>query len=159
MTYEQELDELEKQFGKMDSEKLIEKIKLLINNPLVDISVKSRGLCLMGSIISCLSPYLADDEGYSYFKKALELDDSNYEAILGICFIFNTYPYPFNTILTEVEYLSYIQQLIKEFDYMDERQRRNVLQSINAYAAYRTKVIEEYGYPVKWEINSVKTDK
>ncbi len=159
MTYEQELNELEKQFGKMDSEKLIEKIKLVIDNPLVDAAVKSRGLCLIGSIISCISPYLADDEGYSYFKKALEFDSTNYDALLGICFIFNTYPYPFNTILTEVEYLSYIQQLIKGFDSMDERQRHNMLQSINMYANYRKKVIEKYGYPVKQEFNSVKIGK
>lgn len=149
MTYEQELDELKKQFGEMDSEKLIEKIKLIINNPLVDVAVKSSGLCLIGSIISYLSPYLADDEGYSYFKKALELDDTNYEAILGICFIFNTYPYPFNTILTEVEYLSYMQKLIKAFDYMDKRQRNKMLRSINRYADYRIKVIKKYGYPAK----------
>jgi len=159
VTYEQELNELEKQFGKMDSEKLIEKIKLVIDNPLVDAAVKSRGLCLIGSIISCISPYLADDEGYSYLKKALELDDSNYDAILGICFIFNTYPYPFNTILTEAEYLSCIQKLIKGFDYMEERQRRNMLRSINWYADYRKKVIEKYGYPVKQEFNSVKIGK
>ena len=149
MTYEQELDELKKQFGKMDSEKLIEKIKLIINAPLVEVAVKSSGLCLIGKIISCLSPDLDDDEGYSYFKKALELDAANYEAILGICFIFNTYPYPFNTILTEVEYLSYMQKLIKAFDYMDKRQRKNMLQSINGYADYRIKVIKKYGYPAK----------
>ena len=61
--------------------------------------------------------------------------------------------------MTEVEYLSYIQQLIKGFDSMDERQRRKMLRSINWYADYRKKVIEKYGYPVKPEFNSVKIGK
>ncbi|WP_418627213.1 hypothetical protein [Anaerosinus sp.] len=154
MTYEQEINELKEQFGIMDSEKLIEKIKLIINNPLVELSVKSNGLCLIGSIICYLSPYLEDDNGYSYFKKALEFDETNYDAILGICFIFNTYPYPFNTIVTEVEYLSYIQRLIEEFDYMEERQRLNMLQSVKGYSSYRAKVIEKYGYPMKIQGNN-----
>lgn len=146
MTYERELNELKEQFGIMDSEELIERVKLIVNNPLVKSSVKSNGLCLIGSIICYLSPYLEDDNGYSYFKKALEFYENNYDAILGICFIFNTYPYPFNTIVTELEYFSYIQKLIEEFELLEEKQRFNVLQSIKSYSSYRMKIVKKYGY-------------
>lgn len=149
MNYEQEINELQEQFGVMDSEKLIEKIKLIVKNPLVESSIKSNGLCLIGSIICYLSPHLEDDNGYSYFKKALAFNEDNYDAILGICSIFDTYPYPFNSIVTEVEYLSYIRKLVEKFEYLEERQKFNVLQSIKSYSSYRTKVIEKYGYPIK----------
>lgn len=148
MIPEQELNELKDQFGIMDSEKLIGRIKLIINNPLVEASVKSNGLSLIGSIICYLSPYLEEDNGYVYFKKALEFNENNYDAMLGICSIFDTYPYPFNTIVTEVEYLYYIGKLVKNFEYMEERQRFNALQSIKIYSSYRAKIIEKYGYPV-----------
>lgn len=146
MNYEQQLKKLEDEFGISDSEELIRKIKILVEYPSIESTFKSKGLCLIGSIICYLSPHLEEDNGYKYFKKALEFNDNNYDAILGICSIFNTYPYPFNTIVTEIEYLSYIRKLIDNYELLEERQRSNVLQSIRSYSLFKEKIVKKYGY-------------
>lgn len=145
-SYEQ-LRQFENEFGLTDDIELIHKIKTLIENPTIDSIVKSKGLCLIGNIICYLSPWLEDDNGYRYFEEALNLDSCNYDALLGICSIFNTYPYPFNTILSEVKYLDCIQKLIDSYELLDDRQHVNLLQSLKSYSLFRKKIIKKYGYP------------
>jgi len=123
VNHEQRLNNLEKQFGIKDNEKLIEEINEVIKLPQVPTHLKSKGYCLIGLIIEHLAPHLQEDQGSSYYKKALEFDKSNYDALLGICSLFNTYPYPFNTIVTEVEFLSYIDKLVNDFELLNKTQK------------------------------------
>lgn len=144
--YKEQYKQLEKQFGELDSEELIGRIEVFIENHELDAQIKSRALSFIGSIICHLSPYLRDDCGYSYFKEALKIDPDNYDAILGICLIFNTYPYPFSKIVTEIEYLEYVGKLISDFEFLDERNKFNALETIGSYLLFRKKIINKYGY-------------
>ncbi|WP_432663374.1 hypothetical protein R9X47_22685 [Wukongibacter baidiensis] len=143
--YMQQYKEFEKQFGKLDSEELINQIQSFIVNHELDLQTKSKFLSLIGGIICDLSTYLKDDCGYSYFREAIEVDANNYDAILGVCSIFNTYPYPFNKIVTEVEYLSHVEKLINDFELLENNQKLNALQTIKSYSIFRKKIIECQG--------------
>lgn len=141
--YNDKIKLFENMFGNMESEELITEIKSFLENDL-DFETKSKAASLIGSIICYLSPYLEEDSGYFYFKKALELNSDNYDAMLGICSIFNTYPYPFNNIVTEMEYLMYAEKLIENFENLNDDQRINVLQSFKSYTLFRKKIIEKF---------------
>lgn len=148
INWEQKYKQLEKQFGILENEELIKQVRKLIVNPKVNDFIKSKALSLAGNIICHLAPAQKEDYGYSYFNEALELDSNNYDARLGICAIFNTYPYPFCNVVTEIEYLENIEKLINDFDELGESQKANTLETVRVYSLYRKKVIEKYGYPL-----------
>lgn len=139
MVQKEALDKLRQQFGKMPEAELVEAIKQLLMEEQLDAKQQSAAYCLIGDVVS-IAPYLEDDEGYAYYKKALKCDENNYDAIIGICMIFDCFPHPFNTILTEYEYLSHIKKLTTDFERLNERQRFNFLQLTRAYSDCRVKM-------------------
>lgn len=44
-----------------------------------------------------------------------DIDEDNYFAMNMICSLFDTYPYPLNTLITEKEYLDILEKLAMNF--------------------------------------------
>lgn len=94
-------------------------------------------------MISFLELHSSEDAGYGYYKKALEYDENNIDARVGICIIFDKYPAPINTILTEKEYMEHLRILINEFDKIgDEKRKKNIIKLVKDLIEYRLKMIK-----------------
>lgn len=148
MNSEEKIRCLRKQLGIIEDSKLIEEYKKIIEDKSVNDKVKSKAYFAIGEIIEVLSPELSDDNGYSYFKKAIELDEDNFEASISICRIFNLYPAPFNTLLTEEECLYHLMKIIDCFNKADTKLQENILSAMKSYLSVRSEIIKRY--PLQW---------
>lgn len=59
-----------------------------------------------------------------------------------ICSLFDTYPYPLNTLITEREYLDVLEKLAMNFYDMDEMCQKNFLGTVKTYIKLRKKLIK-----------------
>jgi len=99
-------------------------------------------LTLTGDLIIFLDPHSSEDAGYGYYKKALEYDENNLDARIGICIIFDKYPAPDNNILTEREYFENLDILFDKFgEISDEDKKKNIIQLMRNLVKYRLKNI------------------
>lgn len=142
MKYQKEYDEFLNSIGDEDAQILIDKIELFLNKNKMDNKVKSKFIALIGLVINVIGISLVDDYGYSYFKYALELDEHNYFVMNMICSLFDTYPYPLNTLITEREYLDVLEKLAMNFYDMDEMCQKNFLGTVKIYIKLRKKLIK-----------------
>lgn len=140
MIEENSIYDIYDRFGIEDNEVLIENFKIIIRDECCSNAIKSKAYCGIGDVICFLEPALSDDAGYKYYKKALEYDEENIDARVGICIIFGDYPAPENEILTEKEYLEQLQILINKFDKIEDQKRKdNIIQLMKSLIEYRLK--------------------
>ena len=131
-------------FGIKDTNSVIEEFNKIIKDDSVSSVIKSKAYCGIGDVIAFLEPELHDDCGYEYYKKALEYDEDNLDARVGICVIFDQYPAPKYNVITEEEYLEHLQILINKFDKItDENKRSNIIQLMKNLVEYRLKMISQ----------------
>ena len=129
-------------FGIEENELIIKQFKDIINDSTSSDEIKSKAYCGIGDLIIFFDPHSYDDAGYRYYRKALEYDDNNLDARVGICIIFDKYPSPVNNIISEKEYLENLDILINNFDVIDdEDKKKNIIQLIKNLIKYRLKNI------------------
>lgn len=129
-------------FAIEDNEVIIEEFNKIIEDVNTSNTIKSKACCGIGDLIIFLDPDYCDDAGYRYYKKALEYDENNLDARVGICIIYDKYPAPDNSILTEREYLENLDILFDKFDEIsDEDKKKNIIQLMKNLVKSRLKNI------------------
>lgn len=143
MNIDERIHYLRKQIGIIEENKLIEEYKKIINNKDVSNNIKSKAYYAIGEVIEVIAPHLSEDNGYSYFKKAIEYDEENIEASIGICRIFNKYPAPFNSLVTEEENLNNLIKLLKNMNEVnDENIKGNIMSVVQSYLKVKLKIFK-----------------
>ncbi|WP_026762792.1 hypothetical protein [Selenomonas artemidis] len=151
--YDAFFDELEKNWTWENGKESIRKIEKRVMDPEITDEQKSRGLQMIGEWLWHADPHLVDDEdmyGIGRLRAALRCNPKNYEVMLDIADIFDTYPYPFNTVVTELETIASLKGLIQGFSELTDEQRTNALSLLQSYLDYKEAIIKRYGYPW-WE--------
>ncbi|OOM15889.1 hypothetical protein [Clostridium saccharobutylicum] len=136
--------ELYNKFGIEDDEKLIEEFKKIIQSEDVSSLIKSEAYCGIGDVISLMAPELGEDLGYKYYKKALEFNENNLYARVGICIIYTSYSAPINSILNEEEYLENLEILINKYDEINDKgMKANIIQLMKNLIGHRIRVLKK----------------
>lgn len=143
MIDENTIYDIYKKFGVEKTDVIIEEFSKIIEDDNTSNIIKSKACCGIGNLIIFLDPDYYDDAGYGYYKKALEYDEYNLDARLGICLVYDSYPEPDNSILTERECLENLDVLCDKFDEIrDESKKKTIIQLLMNLVKYRLKKIK-----------------
>ncbi len=143
MMDEEYIKNIYKKFMEEDNEVLVEEFKKVIASEEASDIIKSEAYCGIGDIINLLAPYISDDLGYKYYKKALEYDENNLYARVGICIIYTSYSAPTDSIFPESEYLKHLKILVDEYDNVDDDMKQNIFQLLKDLVEHRIRMTKE----------------
>ena len=130
-------------FMEEDNEVLVEEFKKVIASEEASDIIKSEAYCGIGDIINFLAPEISEDLGYKYYKKALEYDENNLYARVGICVIYTSYSAPTDSIFPESEYLKHLKILVDEYDNVDDDMKQNIFQLLKDLVEHRIRMTKE----------------
>ncbi|MEI3336720.1 MAG: hypothetical protein ACLR02_15150 [Clostridium sp.] len=143
MIDENYINSIYEKFSIEDDEVLINKFKEIIKCKDASDIIKSEAYCGIGDIINFLAPEISEDLGYKYYKKALEYDENNLYARVGICVIYTSYSAPTDSIFPESEYLKHLKILVDEYDNVDDDMKQNIFQLLKDLVEHRIRMTKE----------------